>query len=145
MKLWWYGSDVLLLLALACTLKDGHDGLVNGTLGDDSAAPDTPTDTAVPVVPTSTCVDGAAISFTPAPVQAAAPLTVVVTAQTNYVWVGLSFEGPDTALIGDVEASGTGPWSWTTEVDGLTRGEWDVRFSADTGATVVCTATVPVY
>lgn len=136
---------VLILSLAACDLKDGHDGLVNGTLGDTGALVTETEEPAPPADPSVTCVDGASLTFTPSPVPAAAPLTVTVTAETAYIWVGVSFEGPETALIGDVVQSGTGPYTWTTPVDGLTVGDWDVRFSADSGATVVCTATLPVY
>ncbi len=142
----WYPQGVLFLSLLACTLKDGHDGLVNGSVGDDSADDGlTETEYTAPVDPTVDCVDGATLSFSPSPVPAAAPLTVTVTAETAYIWVGLSFEGPDTAQIGDLVQSGSGPYQWTAPVEGLSVGAWSVRFSADSGATVICTASVVAY
>lgn len=94
--------------------------------------------------PSWACVDGATMEFSPAPVETGTPLTVSVTADIGYVWIGLSLSGPGSATAEDLVITGIGPYTWSWTVRDLTVGDWSAAFTADNGATTICTATFPV-
>ena len=118
--------------------------------GDDEPHPDTDDtpetgDTSAPAAdPTWTCANGETMSFAPSPVDAAVPLTVSITGATGYVYVDLAVTGPATANVAWQGVTGGGPYTWSYGVTGLSSGDWSMAFTADSGATPVCNATVPV-
>ncbi len=117
---------------------------------DSDASPDTSAhtagDTAVThPVPVWMCSNGETMTFDPAPVDAAVPLTVSITGTTGYVYVGLAFTGPGTANVEWQGVTGSRPYTWQYGVTGLSAGSWTATFTADNGATAICTGSVPVY
>lgn len=117
--------------------EDPHDP----TPGDSSP----PTDTGATALPTWTCATAdLSMRFAPAPVDAATPLDVSITGDTGYVYVDLAASGPGSATVTWGGVTGSGPYTWGYVVTGLSEGTWTFRFTADSGATPLCEAEVPV-
>ncbi|MSP54066.1 MAG: hypothetical protein EXR69_00430 [Myxococcales bacterium] len=108
----------------------------------DSGSPDSGTPPATPVW---MCANGEIMGFDPLPVGASAPLILSISGEVERVEVGLSFTGPGTATVDAQSVSDGGPFVWTYAVSGLSEGRWFATFTADSGATAVCTASVPVH
>ncbi|MSQ04344.1 MAG: hypothetical protein EXR71_21100 [Myxococcales bacterium] len=91
------------------------------------------------------CSNGETMDFDPLPVDASVPLTIFITGATGYVYVDLVLTGPGTATVEWQGVTGTGPYIWQYGVTNLVEGNWFANFTADSGATTVCTSSLPVY
>ena len=132
-----------LLLACDSTPNASLPGGGGGDQADTAGNADTDSNTEdPPAEPTWTCASGETMRFDPSPVRADVPLTVSVTGSTGYVYVDLAFDGP--ATVAWIGVTGTGPYTWSWSVTGLTEGTWSAAFTADNGVTRICEASVPV-
>ncbi len=118
------------------TADSGDTGTDTDSGTDDTGTP--------PSDPTWSCPNDETMAFDPSPVKASVPLTVSITGSTGYVYVDLTLTGPGSANVQWLGVTGAGPYTWSYGVTGLSAGDWTANFTADNGATEVCTATVPV-
>ncbi len=124
----------------------GDDDITGDDDDDDTAGGDDDDDTATPP-PQWDCVDYVTMAFYPVPVAVGQTLHVDITQQSGesgHAYITLSGTDPDgqavTAQLDDV--TGDGPWTWWYTHGGLVAGRYDWTFTADSGATWLCDATV---
>jgi hypothetical protein len=76
-------------------------------------------------------------AISPRPPRAGAPLSVSVTDDTGYVYIGLSASGAGSPRVEMGPITGTGPYTWSFTVQDFSAGRLDLAFTADMGATTV--------
>ncbi len=113
------------------------------TDSDADADTDTDTDTDTWPEPEIDCTaSDASMTLEPAHPYTGQTLTASVTATSGYVYVGYTISGGGASASGDLDISGDGPYTWS-QAWGLTEPGWvQVDFSADHGATPICTGRV---
>ena len=101
---------------------------------DDSDLPD----------PIWSCAAGLTMDIHPDPLDTDDVLYLDVTGDTGYVYVGMDGTDPNGGPADPDWAgvTGEGPWTWSYFLGGLISGRYDFTFTADSGATWLCDATV---
>jgi len=90
-----------------------------------------------PAATTSCAAADAELRFSTERPETGDTLTVEVSADTGYVWIGMEVDGYADSL-GGVEISGSGPYTWTYGYRVTGPGWLVFTFTADEGATPIC-------
>ncbi len=110
---------------------------------DDSTSPsddDTP-----PSPPSWSCIPGFSMAFSPETLHEGEVLSVDITGDYGAVYVGLSAAGPGGTVQGEWGGvEGTGPFIWSYTFSSLGEGLWNLTYTADSGATWLCEASLTV-
>lgn len=104
----------------------------------DAPSPDTPLDAR----DAGTLFCDPRFTLTPRPPRAGERLTVSFTDPVGHVYIGLRASGAGSPRATLVSITGSGPYTWTFDVDGLAPGRLVLEFTANMGSTVVGTCTV---
>ncbi len=148
-------SPMLLLLVPGAPGCDGTDPSLDDdsfpqddddVTDDDDVIDDDDDDSTVPD-PVWNCASGLSMQIYPVPLSTSDTLHMDITQATGesgHVYVDLSGTDPHggavSASLDDI--TGTGPWTWWYTVGNLIEGRYDWTFTADSGATWLCDATV---
>ncbi len=132
---------LILLTSLAgctCGSDDEPPGAppADSTPGDSQPATDS--DEQLPELP----CDPEFTGIEPNPAQSGRVLTVAVSDDVGWVYVGLSVSGSGAPTSSLDEVSGEGPWTWTWSVTGHEPGQLAMRFTADEGSTEIASCRV---
>lgn len=100
--------------------------------------------TTPPLDPEWHCNDpGDTLSFDPPHPAVGETLTVTVSSANGYPWIEFSVAQPiGLAPVGTTQIDGSGPFEWAQDYAVGASGRYDVQFTADEGASIICTGSV---
>lgn len=136
---------VALVVLLGCTSDPERHRPEPDTDSDVDADTDTDSDADSDTWPDPeiTCAAAdAAMTLEPAHPTTGQTLVASVTADTGYVYVGYAVSGGDAAAVGELDISGVGPYTWAQAWRLDAPGWVQVDFTADSGATSICSGRV---